>query len=310
MARRAIGIDVGGTKCLGVVWDGSSVVSEIRFPTPHGPEAVIETLVSIVTGLEEVSGPCDTVGVGVPGLVTRAGLIRASPNLAGADDFAVGPMLSSRLGRSVWVDNDATAAAVAEWKAGAAVGRDDACVVTLGTGIGGGLIVGGRLVRGENGFAGEIGHMVVEADGVPCPCGRKGCWERYASGSGLAHLARESARRGVVPRMVEIAGSIEAIRGEHVRQAAIEGDQGSRTVVDDFGRWVAIGLVNLANILDPGLFVVGGGLVSDGDLFLGPIRDWFARLLYSPGQRPHPEVVAARFGESAGAVGAALLPSC
>jgi len=307
-SQRAIGIDVGGTKCLGVVWSDDRIVSELRVPTPKGPGAIVEALADIVERLEVEVGPCDTVGLGVPGLITRDGVISASPNLVDVRDFAVGPMLAERLSRRIWVENDATCAAVAEWIAGSARGVDDACIVTLGTGIGGGIVAGGRLLRGTNGFAGEIGHMVLDPSGIECPCGRRGCWERYASGSGLARLARDAAEAHRLRGVVESVGGVDEIRGEHVRAAAQAGDAEALEVIDQFGRWVAIGLVNLANILDPKVFVIGGGLAANGDVFLGPIGDWFARLLYSPEQRPHPDLVVARFAEHAGAVGAALLP--
>jgi glucokinase len=302
--RRA-GIDVGGTKCLGVVLDAAGeVIDERRRPTPHGPDAIIDTLADLAADL----GPWTSLGVGVPGLVTRAGVLRAAPNLVDVTDFDVAGLLTARLDRAVEVDNDATCATMAEWRLGAGVGADDLVLVTLGTGIGGGLVAGGRLQRGRNGFAGEYGHMVVDPDGPPCPCGRRGCWERYASGSGLARLAREAAVGRRVSRVVELAGGDpEAVRGEHVQRAAREGDRQALEVVDEFGRWVALGLVNLTNALDPERFVLGGGLAAGADLYLGPIQRWFGELLYSPQLRPHPDVVFARWDERAGAVGAALL---
>ncbi len=158
------------------------------------------------------------------------------------------------------VTNDATCAALAEWRFGAGRGVDDMVMVTLGTGIGGGVVAGGRLIVGANGFAGEFGHMVVDPDGPPCPCGRRGCWERYASGSGLAQLARAAAVGGRLRRVVEVAGGDAGmVRGEHVQAAAREGDPGAVAVVDEFARWVALGLVNLTNALDPARFVLGGG---------------------------------------------------
>jgi glucokinase len=305
-ARRA-GIDVGGTKFLGIVLgpDGE-VVHEDRRLTPKGPDLVIDALIDFAQEL----GEWDTLGIGVPGLVTRSGVLRAAPNLVSVAELEVGPRVSAGLGRHVSVDNDATCAAVAEWQYGAARGVDDMVMVTLGTGIGGGIIAGGELQRGTNGFAGEIGHIVVNPDGPPCPCGRRGCWERYASGSGLAQLAREAALGRRVDRVIELAGGDpELVRGEHVQRAAREGDERALSVIDTFGRWVAIGLVNLANILDPAMFVLGGGLAASADLYIGPIEKWFWELLYAPELRPHPALVFAHFGERAGAVGAALLPA-
>lgn len=303
-----VGIDVGGTKCLGVALDEhGEVVAEQRRPTPRGPGSLphlVDTLADLVGEL----GPAEAVGVGVPGLVTRNGVLRAAPNLDGVADFDVAGLLGSRLGRSVQVDNDATCATVAEWLYGAGQGASDLVLVTLGTGIGGGVVAGGRVQRGKHGFAGEFGHMVVDPDGPPCPCGRRGCWERYASGSGLARLAREAAVGRRVNRVLALAGGDpEAVRGEMVMQAAREGDADALNVIDEFGRWVAIGLVSLTNALDPEMFVLGGGLAAGSDLYLEPIERWFRALIYQPDLRPLPTITFARWNERAGAVGAALL---
>jgi glucokinase len=303
---RRIGIDVGGTKCLGVVLDDAgTVIEERRRPTPRGPDAIVDTLTELATSL----GVHGWLGIGVPGLVTRDGVLRAAPNLVDIHDFRVGEMLSARLGFNVAVDNDGTCAAAAEWQVGAARGHTDVIMVTLGTGIGGGVIASNMLIRGANGFTGEIGHMVVDPDGPPCPCGRRGCWERFASGSGLGRLAREAAVGKRLRRVVELAGGeTDRVRGEHVQRAAQEGDPEALAVVDQFGRWVALGLVNLTNMLDPQMFVIGGGLAASADLYLGPIQKWFTQLLYAPDLRPHPLLRFAELGEQAGAVGAALLP--
>ena len=302
---RRLGIDVGGTKCLGVILDpDGEVVEEQRRPTPKGPEAIIDTLAELATAM----GPWDTIGIGVPGLVTRDGVLRAAPNLIDINDFQVGALLGAKLGHKVEVDNDGTCAAAAEWKSGAARGVSDFVMVTLGTGIGGGVIAGGALIRGANGFTGGIGHVVVDPDGPPCPCGRRGCWERYASGSGLGRLAREAAVGKRLQRVVALAGGdAERVRGEDVQAAAREGDADALQVIDLFGRWVALGLVNLTNVLDPAAFVLGGGLAASADLYLGPIQQWFTKLLYAPHLRPHPVLSFAQLGERAGAVGAALL---
>ncbi len=302
--RRA-GIDVGGTKILGVVVDDAgAVVAEVRRATPVGPPAIIAALSDVAREL----GEHDSLGVGVPGLVTRSGVLRSSPHLAGVEELDLGRRLAELFGRDVPVDNDATCAALAEWQVGAGRGVSDLVVVTLGTGIGGGIVSDGRLQRGRNGFAGEFGHMVVVPDGLACPCGRRGCWERYAAGTGLAQLARDALGGRPRSMMLELAGgSVELVRGEHVQAAARSGDGLALEVIDRFARWVAIGLVNLANALDPSRFVIGGGLAATADLYLGPITSWFHELLYAPELRPHPPIVAAELGEYAGAIGAAML---
>ena len=305
----ALGVDVGGTKCLGVVVDeDGTLVTEARRPTPHGDDALIDTLEEIVGDLSSSVDPGIAIGIGLPGLITTSGVLRSSPNLPGVVELDLAGRLGARLDRVVRVTNDATAAAFAEWRVGAGRGVDDLVMVTLGTGIGGGVVAGGRLVVGANGFTGEFGHMVVDPNGPPCPCGRRGCWERYASGSGLAQLARVEAVGRRLPNVVAMAGGDAAlVRGEHVQAAARAGDADAIAVVDKFARWVALGLVNLTNALDPAMFVLGGGLAEGADLYLGPIQRWFGELLYAPHLRPHPRLAFAELGAHAGAIGCALL---
>ncbi|HSM66252.1 MAG TPA: ROK family protein [Ilumatobacteraceae bacterium] len=309
-----MGIDVGGTKAQGVALDADgTVVATAQRPTPRG-DGSLARLITTLADLADELGPGPDhehgIGVGVPGLVTRTGVLRAAPNLDGVAEFDVAGRLGERLGCRVLVDNDATCATVAEWQLGAGRGVDSMLLVTLGTGIGGGLVANGAVQRGVNGFAGEFGHMVVDPNGPRCPCGRQGCWERYASGSGLAMLAREAATGRRLANVVRHAGGdAQAVRGEHVQAAAREGDPEALAVIDDFARWVALGLANLTNAFDPEMFVLGGGLAAGADLYLEPIVQWFGELLYQPHLRPVPGVEFARWGPLAGAVGAARLPA-
>ena len=307
---RRVGIDVGGTKAQGVaVDDDGTVVAREQWPTPRG-DGSLERLIDSLAELALALDVGESLGVGVPGLVSRRGVLRAAPNLDGVADFDVAGRLAARLGRRVVVDNDATCATLAEWQLGAGRGTQNMVLVTLGTGIGGGLVANGAVQHGLNGFAGEFGHMVVDPNGPRCPCGRRGCWERYASGSGLAMLAREAATGRRLHNVVRHAGGdAQAVRGEHVQAAAREGDPEALSVIDDFGRWVALGLANLTNALDPEMFVLGGGLAAGADLYLDPIVRWFGELLYQAELRPVPRVEFARWGPLAGAVGAALLPA-
>ncbi len=279
-----VGIDVGGTKCLGVLAaaDGT-VLAELVLPTPHASE-----LIAQLAAMARELGDGLPLGVGVPGLITHDGVITASPNLKGAHNVPVGPELRKLMGAPVHVENDATAAAHGEWQAGAAKGARDALLVALGTGIGGGIVMGGVLQRGANGFAGEIGHMTVETEGIECPCGRRGCWERYASGSALTRL---SGGR----------------HGEDVVAAARAGDSDSLRVVDEFARWVAIGVASLTNVVDPEIVVLGGGVIGAWDVWEEPLRRWTDSLLYASSARPRPRISAAALGATAGAVGCALL---
>jgi glucokinase len=307
-----LGLDLGGTKVLGVALSaGGEVVAECRRPTPRDEASLIEALAGVAEELRATTadvGEVVAVGVGAPGLVDREGVLRAAPNLPFVDRLPLRENLAARLHLPVRADNDATCAAWGERELGAARGKDDAVVITLGTGIGGGIIAGGRLNRGANGFAGEIGHMVVEPHGPPCPCGQRGCWERYASGSGLGRLAREAAHAGHAPGVLARAGGDpEGVRGEHVTRAAIEGDPGACAVFVRFAWWLALGLANLANIFDPEMFVIGGGLVEAGDVLFVPTREAFVGLVEAADRRPAIEIVPAALGEHAGALGAAAL---
>jgi glucokinase len=181
-------------------------------------------------------------------------------------------------------------------------------LVTLGTGIGGGIVAGGELQHGAAGFAGEPGHMVVDPHGPPCPCGRRGCWERYASGSGLGRLARDAAYAGQAEVVLALAGGDpEDVRGEHVTTAAADGDAEAIAVLRDFAWWVALGVSNLENLLDPEVVVIGGGLAEAGELLLGPTRDAYATLVLGYEYRPPVRIVGAELGAEAGAIGAGLL---
>ncbi len=310
------GIDVGGTKILGRVLDPADdrrSLAERRVDTPHGAKAMLDALVEVITGLSqdervEAGGGLAAVGVGVPGLVDRDGVLRFAPNLPGVVEFPVQARLMERLACAVTVGNDANCALWCEFVLGAAKGTSDAVLVTLGTGIGAGIVMDGRLHRGAHGFAGEPGHMQIDPNGPPCPCGRRGCWERFASGSGLGRLARDAAAAGRAHRVVELAGGDpEAVRGEHVTRAALDGDDQAVAIMRDFAWYFAVGVANLVNILDPDVVVVGGGLTDAGELFLAPARAAFAELVLAPDHRPAVPIVSAAFGPEAGAIGAALL---
>lgn len=284
----AIGLDVGGTKVLGVVTDADgTVLAEHRVSTPILEGSAIVAAMSEVVTVLRAGHDVAAVGGGVAGAVTRDGVVRYSPNLPGAVELPVAALLSEAVGLPVAVDNDATCALRAEHHRGAARGVGDVALVALGTGIGGGFVLDGELRRGASGFAGEIGHMVVVADGLPCVCGRSGCWERYASGTALA-------RYGERP-------------GEEVVVAARAGDAAALAAVDQLAGWTALGMVNLVQALDVSMLVLGGGLAEAADVLLEPVRAAFAERAVAPRHRPPVAIVAAELGERAGAIGAALL---
>ncbi|MBV9661658.1 MAG: ROK family protein [Acidimicrobiales bacterium] len=287
--------------------DGS-YVADPEHPSPcTGPELVRDVLAAAA----RLSGPGRrpaSVGLGVPGLVDRDGRFVFAPNLPGAAGTALGGALrEAEPACRFWIGNDATAACWAEHTRGAGRGHPDMLMVTLGTGIGGGIVSGGRLIEGASRFSAEFGHMVVDPSGPPCPCGKRGCWERFASGAGLGEVGREQAVAGRAPELTRLAGHPEAVQGEHVTAAAAGGDAAAVEIMKRFAWWVALGLANLANLLDPGVIVLGGGLVEAGAVLLEPTRQAFFELVEAGEVRPPIDIVAAELGARAGAVGAALL---
>jgi len=287
------------------------VLGSDRRPTPRGAEGLLDGMVGAVTDLSAQLdlGPDTRVGVGMAGLVDHRGVLRHGPNQPGVREFDVHGGLVTRLGDRVMVDNDGNCALWAEWVSGAAQGTQDAVLVTLGTGIGAGLVIGGRLVRGANGMAGEPGHTTVDPNGPPCPCGRRGCWERYASGAGVARMARDAAEAGHLQEVLAAVGDAAAIRGEDVVAGARAGDAQAQAVLDDFAWWTALGIANLIAVLDPEVVVLGGGLIDAADLWLDETRRRLPELTVAAGHRDLPPVVAATHGPEAAALGAALLAS-
>ncbi len=276
-------------------------------PTPSRRGQLLGALGAVVSGLLGDEPP-GSVGVGFPGLVDASGTVRFSAHLPALVGTPVAAEVAATFGAvGCWVGNDATAAAWAEHAAGAAAGAADVVMVTLGTGIGGGIVSGGRLVEGARRFAGEWGHMIVDPHGPPCPCGQRGCWERYASGEALGRLGRDAAVAGRAPGLVARAGGDpEAVRGEHVTAGAAAGEPDAREVLAELAWWLALGVANLVNAFDPEVVVVGGGLVEAGDALFAPLREAFPRLVEGGAQR-EVRILPAALGARAGAVGAALL---
>ncbi|MDQ3504914.1 MAG: ROK family glucokinase [Actinomycetota bacterium] len=312
-----LGIDIGGTKIAGgLVDDSGEVVDCLRRETPgHAIESVENAIVSVVDELCDRAragsyGEVVAVGVGAAGWVsTDRSTVLFSPHLAWRNT-PLRAHLAHRISLPVWVDNDANAAAWAEYRFGAARGHETAACVTLGTGIGGAVISGGRLQRGAFGIAGEWGHTRVVPDGRRCVCGNRGCWEQYASGRALARAGRElievaPAAASVLLDMVDQDGS--RLTGADVTAAALGGDPAAVELVREVGTWLGEGMVTIAMIIDPSVIVVGGGVGALGELLLGPAREQFIAVLPGRGYRPAAEIVQASLGADAGMIGAAEL---
>ncbi len=306
-----IGVDVGGTKvAAGVVDEDGTVVELVRRATLVQQVGAAEDAIAEV--IRELAGrhTVEAVGIGAAGFVdeTRS-VVRFAPNL-GWKEQPLRKILEKDTGLPVVVENDANAAAWAEYRFGAAEGRDDVTVVTVGTGIGGAIIVGGQLYRGRYGLAGEIGHVVLVPDGRPCGCGRRGCWEQYASGNALLREARSRAAndRDSARLLLSLGdGTPEGVAGSHVTAAAMQGDPVARAAFDQIGFWLGRGMAELAATLDPSCFIVGGGVSEAGDLLLAPARTEFAQHLVAADVRPFADILVAALGNTAGVVGAADL---
>ena len=311
MSALSIGVDIGGTKvAAGVVDVEGRVLARARRVTPfRDPKAVAETIAEVVSVLREEHDVV-AVGIGAAGFVdSDRSKVLFAPHLAWRNE-PLRDAVAEAVGLPVVVENDANAAAWAEWRFGEGRGETHLVCVTLGTGIGGGIVSDGRVQRGRHGMAGEFGHMVVVPDGHRCECGNRGCLEQYASGNVLGREARELARVGspvTVPLMERVGGDVDLLVGPLLTEAARDGDPCAVELFEEVGRWLGIGLANLAAALDPGVFVIGGGVSDAGELLLRPARESFRRTLTGRGFRPEPRIVKAALGPEAGLVGAADL---
>jgi glucokinase len=306
-----IGIDVGGTKIAGgVVAPDGKVLLEGRRPTPASDVAATED--AIVDLIEELRArhSVDAVGVGAAGWVDAArSTIYFAPNLAWRDE-ELGAELAERCHLPVVVENDGNAAAWGEYRFGAARGFDASVLVTVGTGIGGGIVIAGRIYRGGFGIAAEFGHTRVVPDGRPCPCGNAGCWEQYASGNALVRAARERAadRPGDAETLLGLGdGTPEGILGTHVTEAAQDDDPVALAAFAEVATWLGQGLADLVAVLDPSCLVLGGGVSAAGELLLEPTRESYEARVTGHGHRPFAEIRLAEHANDAGLIGAADL---
>lgn len=288
-----VGIDVGGTKIGGVRLGEGGIEEAEDVPKPE--IGLVETMAELIDSLRRPD--TTSIGVGMAGLVRwPEGVFVWGPHVPGVD-LPLRTDLEATLGLPVVVDNDANLAALAEVRLGAATGCQHVVMLTLGTGIGCGLIFSGSIYRGHS-FAGEAGHMIMVPDGLLCACGRRGCWETLVSGSSLDDAAR---RLGLVAADGRKAGGAELVA------AALAGDAAAVAVVTEAGRWLGRGIANIIALLDPEMVVIGGAVSAAGDVLLDPARTSIASVLEGADHRPRVEVVPAGLGPRAGAIGAALL---
>ena len=305
-----IGIDLGGTNiAVGVVDDRPRIVAEASLPTgAHRPaEQVVADMCRAVELALDKAGltpaDCASIGVGAPGTCDpERGVVICSYNLNWFD-VPLCAMLTAHFGLPARLSNDANCAALAETVAGAAVGCRNMVLITLGTGVGGGIIVDGRIVSGLGGAGGEPGHSLLVLDGEPCTCGRRGCWEVYASATALIRQGREAA----AAHSTSLLNRYPELTGRDVFDAADAGDEAAQAVLERYYVYVAAGITDLVNILSPEMVLIGGGISRQGERLLRPIRRYVAANCFGGESRPQPIIQAAQLGNEAGIIGAAAL---
>lgn len=306
----AIGIDIGGTKIAGALVDANGqIIRESRVPTPaKDPAALVSSVVALIKELaegQEVLG----VGVAAAGFIDaqQANIIYA-PNLSWRNE-PFKAKLEAELDIPVIIENDANAAAWAEFRYGAGRGFKHMVMLTIGTGVGGAVITDSKMLRGGFGIAGELGHLRIVPDGLPCGCGQNGCLESYGSGTALLKAAKQLAASGepAGARLRELEAEAGQLSGQEVYRAILERDPGAIQVLTTLGDWLGQAIASLTAVLDPEVVVIGGGVSAAGDLLLDPIRQGYLNHLPARGFRPELKILGAEFVNDAGVVGAADL---
>ena len=312
-----LGVDVGGTNiAVGIVDENNEIIAKasVSTPVPCSEEVFCDTIVATCNAaLEKANLTMNDVpwiGIGCPGTVNRAtGIIEFANNLY-FKNFKLREMVSERAGgKLVIIENDANAAAYGEYQAGALAGATNALAITLGTGVGGGIIINRKIYAGSNYAGGELGHTVIVVDGRPCTCGRKGCWEAYASATGLikttkAHM--ENAPKDS-PIWTIVDGDINKVNGRTSFDAMRAGDPAGKAAVDEYIKYLSVGLVDMINIFQPDILCIGGGICNEGETLLTPVKEFIEGEQYAMNSSKKTVVCKAKLGNDAGIIGAALL---
>lgn len=310
-----IGVDLGGTNiAVGVVDDNYKIIGKgkVKTNSPRPAEEIFDDIAkACFMAVDDAGLTMDdiaSVGIGTPGSVNQDdGTIEFSNNL-GFHNVPAKKMLEERLQKPCAFENDANAAALGEAYAGAGKGKKNLIAVTLGTGVGSGIILDGKVFSGSNFAGGEIGHTVIMVDGIECNCGRSGCWEKYASANALVEQTKKKMFEDKESLMwAEVDGKIDEVNGATAFKAMYKGDKSATEVVDTYIRYVAIGITNIVNIFQPDVICIGGGICNEGDRLLNPIREFVAKERYSKYAKKQTRICKAELGNDAGIIGAALV---
>lgn len=332
-SMKYIGVDIGGTNLVSAIVEkdskGYKIICKKSCPTnvPRPKENICEDIIKItLEALKEVKLPLDeikSIGIGVPGSVdVKAGNINFATNLF-IENWNIKKDIEEKINDSnylkkfgfepsenyieVFIENDANAAALGEALAGAAKGFNNAIMVTLGTGIGGGIIINKKIYSGANFAAGEIGHMVIVKDGIECTCGRKGCFERYASATGLINLTQQKMQENKDSKMWEIAPNLNEVNGKTAFDAEKLADKAAKQVLEDYIAYLGCGVANLINIFQPDCIIIGGGISNQGENLLSPLRKYIDKQTYNKNLKVQTRILKAQLANDAGVIGAAML---
>ena len=309
-----IGIDLGGTNIVAAVVDEKyNIIAKAKTPTavPRSAELIFDDIAKVCKEAVEKAGltmnDISSVGLGTPGTVNSDGVIEFANNL-NFDNVPAKDMIIERLGdKPVYVANDANCAALGEAYAGCGNGAKNFIAVTLGTGVGSGVIIDGKIVTGVNNAGGECGHMVIVVDGEACTCGRHGCWEAYASATALINQTKKAMEQYPDSVMHQLAKEEGKVSGKTAIDAMRRGDIAGIKVVDQYIKYVACGIINLVNALQPEIICVGGGICNEGETLLRPLRRYIEAERYSVYSKIQTKILKAELGNDAGIIGAAIL---
>lgn len=309
-----VGIDLGGTNiAAGVINVDFEIVSKAKTKTnlPRSAREICDDMVSVTKGAIESAGleidDIESVGIGTPGIANSdSGVIEYSCNL-GFENVEMEKMFRQKLNLPVYIENDANAAAYGEYVAGAAKGARDAVCITLGTGVGGGIIIDGKIYSGFNYAGAEIGHMVIDVDGPQCTCGRKGCFEVFSSATGLVRMTKDAMDRNTDSIMHKMAEEYGKVSARLAFEAMRKGDKTAKEVVDKYIKYLAAGITNTINIFQPDILCIGGGVCNEGDPLLVPMKEIVEKEVYTRNSPKNTEIVIAKLGNNAGLIGAAFL---
>lgn len=310
-----IGVDLGGTNIsVGVVDEDFNIMGRGKTKTnsPRPAEEIFEDIAKCISMAADDAGisldDVNVIGVGTPGSVNdETGYIDYSNNLR-FDKVPAKQMLEELTGKPCFFANDASCAALGELYAGAGKGCKNLIAITLGTGVGSGIVIDGKVFRGANSAGGEIGHTVINVNGAECTCGRKGCWESYASATALIAQTKQAMKENPESKMWNCAGNdIESVNGRTAFDAMRMGDEAAKAVVDKYIYYVAVGIINVINVFQPDVLCVGGGICNEGETLLAPIRKYVVEERYSKYAQKQTEICKAQLGNDAGIIGAAML---